>query len=79
MKTFLSLLLGAIALLSPTLARADDASQKAAAEGLLNLMDMDKLMSQSVDQMLQMQVKQNPAIAPYEAQMKIFLNKSILN
>ena len=32
-------------------------------------------MSQSVDQMLQIQLKQNPAIAPYEQQMRAFLNK----
>jgi hypothetical protein len=75
MKSFLALGLGLALLLLPDLARADDASHKAAAEALLNLMDMDKLMAKSVDQMLQMQVKQNPSIAPYEAQMKAFLNK----
>ena len=75
MKPLLSLLLGAIVLLQPVLARADDASHKAAAENLLNLMDMDKLMAQSVDQMLQLQIKQNPAIAQFEPQMKTFLNK----
>jgi hypothetical protein len=75
MKILLSLVLGLAVFLQPTLVRADEASHKAAAESLLALMDMDKLMSQSVDQMLQMQVKQNPSIAPYEAQMKAFLNK----
>ena len=38
-------------------------------------MEMDKMMAQSVDQMLQMQMKQNPAVAPYERQMREFLNK----
>lgn len=75
MKIFLYLLLGAIAFLQPTQVRADEASHRASAEALLNLMDMDKLMSQSVDQMLQIQLKQNPAIAPYEQQMRAFLNK----
>ena len=75
MKISLSLLLAAIVLLHPTVLRADETSHKASAVALLNLMDMEKLMSQSVDQMLQMQMKQNPAIAPYEPQMKAFLNK----
>jgi hypothetical protein len=72
---FLSILLGAVALLSPAVARADEASHRKAAESLLSLMDMDSVMSQSIDQMLQMQIKQNPAIAPYEQEMKNFLKK----
>ncbi len=75
MKLLFPLLLGAFALLPPLAARADETSHRAAAESLLNNMDMDKLMSQSVDQMLQVQVGQNPAIAPYQAQMKTFLSK----
>jgi len=75
MKLFLPLLLGALALLSPISLRADEATHRKAAETLLGLMNMESLMSQSVDQMLQMQMKQNPAIAPYEAEMKAFLNK----
>ena len=75
MKLSLLLLFGAIALLPCGPVRADDASHRAAAESLLNMMDMDNVMSQSVDQMLQMQVKQNPAIVPFQQQMKIFLSK----
>ncbi len=75
MKIFLALLLGAIAFLQPTPARADEASHRAAADALLNLMNMEKLTEQSVDQMLQMQMKQNPAIAPFEQQMRTFLAK----
>jgi hypothetical protein len=75
MKLFLSLLLGALACLLPSLVRADEASHHAAAESLLTMMDMDKVMSQSVDQMLEIQVKQNPSIAPFQQQMKTFLNK----
>lgn len=74
MKTFLPLLL-AVALLQPISARADEASHKKAAENLLSLMGMEKLLNQSVDQMLQMQVQQNPQLAPFQAQMKAFLNK----
>ncbi len=76
MKSFFTVVLCAtIAFLQPLTARADEASHRAAAEALLNLMDMEKLMGQSVDQMLQMQVQQNPAIAAYQTQMKAFLGK----
>jgi L-fucose mutarotase/ribose pyranase (RbsD/FucU family) len=56
----LSILIGAIALLQPAVARADEAGHRKAAESLLSLMNMDSVMSQSIDQMLQMQIKQNP-------------------
>ena len=72
---FLSILIGAIALVQPAIMRADEASHRKAAESLLSLMDMDTVMSQSIDQMLQIQIKQNPAIAPYEQEMKNFLKK----
>ena len=75
MKAVLPLLLAALVLFHPTVVRADTASHRAAAEALLNLMDMDKMMSQSVDQMLQIQIKQNPALAQYEKQMRDFLTK----
>jgi hypothetical protein len=76
MKTFcLSVLVAAIVLLQPAIARADEASHRKAVESLFALMEMESLLSQSVDKMLAMQVEQNPAIAPYQAQMKAFLNK----
>jgi hypothetical protein len=75
MKSLLSLVLATLVFVHPTVARADAASHRAAAETLLNLMDMEKMMSSSVDQMLAMQVKQNPALAQYEPQMRAFLNK----
>lgn len=58
-----------------TAIRADEKSHRQAAEQLLGMMNMDKLLSDSLDQMLQMQIKQNPAIAPYEPQMRAFFNK----
>lgn len=76
MKSFVfSLLLGAITLGQPALARADEASHRKAAETLFALMEMETLLSQSVDQMLAMQVQQNPALAQFQPQMKAFLNK----
>jgi uncharacterized protein len=76
MKPFLlSILIGAVALLSPATTRADEASHKKATETLFGLMGMETLVTQSIDQMLAMQVQQNPALAPYQAQMKTFLGK----
>jgi hypothetical protein len=75
MKSFLCILVMVIALGQTTAVRASDATHKQAAEALLGLMNMDKVMSDSLDQMLAMQVKQNPAIAPYEQQMRAFFNK----
>lgn len=75
MKSLLAFLLATLVFFHPTALRADTASHRAAADSLLNLMDMDKMMSQSVDQMLQIQVKQNPSLAQYETQMRSFLNK----
>jgi hypothetical protein len=75
MKTLLSLLAFGLLSVAPAAIRADEASHRQAAEALLNLMGMEKVLSQSVDQMLQIQVQQNPAIAPYEKEMHDFLNK----
>ncbi|MEY2562414.1 MAG: uncharacterized protein QOH88_607 [Verrucomicrobiota bacterium] len=72
---FLTILIGAVALFQPAVARADEASHRKAAESLLSMMNMDAVMGAAIDQMLAMQIKQNPAIAPYEAEMKAFLKK----
>ena len=72
---FFSVMIGAIVLLQPAPARADEASHRKAVEALFGLMEMDSLLSQSVDKMLEMQVQQNPALVPYQAKMKAFLNK----
>lgn len=75
MKLFLSLLLGAVVLFQPAIIRGDEASHRKAAESLLSQMNMDAVLSQTIDQTLQMQIKANPAIAPYEQEMKNFLKK----
>lgn len=54
--------------------KATSGHQKAA-EQMLTLMDMPTVLRQSVDQMVKLQVQQNPTIAPYEAVMKEFLGK----
>jgi hypothetical protein len=72
---FLSIVIGLIAFSQPVTIRADEASHRKAVETLFGLMEMDSLLSQSVDKMLEMQVQQNPALVPYQAKMKAFLNK----
>ena len=72
---FLSILIGAIALLQSATTRADEASHRKAAESLFVLMGMETMISQSVDQMFAVQMQQNPGLAPYQAQVKAFLSK----
>ena len=75
MKSFLCTLMIVVVFGQMQAVRADNASHRAAAEALLNLMDMDNLLNQSIDQMLEVQVKQNPAIGQFKTQMKTFLSK----
>lgn len=53
---------------------ADDASE-VEAEALLGVMGMDKVLDESMTQMLEMQVQQNPSLAPYKTIMAEFLAK----
>jgi hypothetical protein len=75
MKSFLCTLMIVVAFGQMTAVRASEETHRQAAESLLSLMDMDKLMSESIDQMLEMQVKQNPAIGQFKDEMKKFLSK----
>ena len=75
MKSFLCTLAMLVAFGQMTAVRASEETHRQAAEALLGLMDMDKLMSESIDQMLEMQVKQNPAIGQFKDEMKKFLSK----
>ncbi len=45
-----------------------------AAEALLELMDMQTILAQSTDQMLDLQIKQNPALAPLRSTMRKFMD-----
>lgn len=49
----------------------------AAANELLSALNMDKLMSESIEQMLNLQVQQNPKIAPYKVEMRKFFAKHL--
>ena len=72
---FVSVLIGAVAFFQPAPAHADEASHRKAVDSLFALMGMENVLAQSIDQMLAMQVEQNPAIAQFQPQMKAFLNK----
>ncbi len=53
---------------------ADPAAEKEA-EKLLNIMGMDEALKQSMSQMLDLQLQQSPALAPYKNVMMEFFNK----
>lgn len=57
-----------------SMSAADIASEKEA-EKLLNVMGMDQALEQSISQMLDVQLQQNPALAPYKGVMLEFLAK----
>jgi hypothetical protein len=57
------------------MARADEASHKAAVTKLFNTMHMKELLDSSIVQMTDMQIKANPMIAPYRQIMLDFTSK----
>tara|TARA_R110002073_G_scaffold112231_2_gene248910 strand:+ start:75 stop:542 length:468 start_codon:yes stop_codon:yes gene_type:complete len=64
----------AVAFTTGSLALADDASIKEA-EKLLQTMGTEAALEQSMSQMLDVQLQQNPALAPYKGVMMAFFNK----
>jgi hypothetical protein len=62
-----------LAWLSPV--RADTASHEAAAKKLLATLNMREMMDKGIQQVLEMQIRQQPAIAPYRQTMLEFLQK----
>lgn len=70
----LRLVLFVSAMLFSGFALADDAS-KAEAEKLLDAMGMEALMEQSIENIVDMQMKQQPDIAPYKDVMLTFFKK----
>jgi len=63
--------------LAPSPCHADETSHRKAAEEMLLAMNTDKVMQTMVDEMLDLQTKQNPTLAPYKAVMKKFLTKHL--
>jgi len=64
-------------LVAPQVTRADDADRLKTAEELLLSMKVDKQLAEAVDTMLDVQLKQNPAMAKFRAPMKAFLSKHL--
>jgi hypothetical protein len=58
-----------------TQALAADKGRDAAAEKLLATMHMETVLENSIDQMLEIQMKQNPVLVPYKQVMKKFFSK----
>jgi len=59
-------------LLFSSLAVADEESHKAAALSLLETMQMDELLLQSIEAMLQLEIQNNPSLAPFAGTMRKF-------
>lgn len=57
--------------------RADEKSHRQAAEDLLKTMQIEKQMQTAMNQMLDLQIKTQPGLAPYKDVMRKFLNKHI--
>ena len=64
------------ALSMSSMSLADAASEKEA-EKLLNMVGTQEVMEQSMSQMLDIQLQQNPALAPYKGVMMEFLNENM--
>ena len=64
------------ALSMSSMSLADEASEKEA-EKLLDMVGTQEVMEQSMSQMLDIQLQQNPALAPYKGVMMEFLNKNM--
>ena len=76
MKTmFHSSLVAALLAIIASSARADEKSHRKAAEELLKTLGVEKLLQSSIDQVLDLQIKSNPQIAPYRDVMKQFFSK----
>ena len=76
MKAMTRILLAAtiLAIAGPA-SRADQKSHRKAAEELLKVMGVEKQLQGSIDQVLDVQIKANPAIAPHRDAMKRFFTK----
>jgi hypothetical protein len=78
MKKLLALALTAFALVPCHASnRDDDESRNKAAEELLLAMKMDKNTETTLDQMIEVQIKQQPQIAPFKDVMRKFLMKHL--
>lgn len=71
----LRILVGALVLVASSSAWADDASHRAAAVDLMEVMHVEKTTNDAIDVMLKAQMEMNPILRPYEDLMRAFLAK----
>lgn len=64
-----------IALFSVSSFSFADGNARKEAEALLNIMGMEKALQQTIEQMLTLQMQQNPTLAPFKQVMLKFFNK----
>ena len=75
---FLSLITIAVLTLTATvLHAADNASHKQQVETLFRLTQMEKKIQESVDSVVQLQIRQNPQLVQHEKNMHVFFTKYI--
>lgn len=72
-----ALLLCCTLMLGSGLAQASDPQSRQAAENLLSAMDAATLSEQSIDQVLSMELQQNPKLLPYRDAMRDFYVRHI--
>lgn len=75
MKRILVFIFLALVLFSSSTVYAVDDSHKKAAEKLLDMIGMKNVLEQSIEQMLDFQLQQQPALMPYKEVMMKFLKK----
>ena len=75
LKTLIISTIAAISLAISLNAAAVSDSHYAAAKELMKTMEMGKLLNESIDQMLDLQLQQNPGLQPYRKVFKEFLSK----
>lgn len=73
MKILNALIIAIACIVSQPIFANEEAKQEA--EALLNIMGMEQALNQSIEQMLQVQLQQNPAMVPYKNVMKDFFSK----
>lgn len=61
--------------IATTPSQAKEQSHQQTAEKLLDMMNMEQTLNRAIDQMLNIQLQRNPAMAPYKTIMLSFLNK----
>jgi len=77
MKVFRLFTCVVVLMVSVLFARADEASHRQAAEELLQVMNIEKQMETAMNQMLDIQMRTQPTIAPYRDVLRKFLSKHL--